>query len=77
MEIETVLIKLILIICGAIIMGTLIYGITILPMYKFLKKALSVILVLFFTGWMVNLFMGSDFISDWITTWIRHLITKF
>ncbi len=76
MEIEAILIKLILIICVALILGTLIYGISKLPLYKFLKKTLLVTLVLFFIAWTINLFMGSDFISDLITTWIRHLITQ-
>jgi membrane protein YdbS with pleckstrin-like domain len=74
MEIETVLIKLILIICGAFIIGTLIYGVNLLPAYKFIKKTLSILLVIFFAVWIVDLFKGPDFVSNLILNWVKHLL---
>ena len=74
MEIETTLIKLILIICGALIIGTLIYGINMLPAYKVIKKTLSILLIIFFVVWIVDLFMGPDFVSNWLLNWIKHLL---
>jgi hypothetical protein len=76
MEIETTLIKLILIICAALIIGTLIYGINMLPAYKIIKKTLSILLVIFFIIWIVDLFMGPDFVSNWLLNWIKHLLHK-
>jgi len=71
---ETVLIKLVLIICGALIIGTLIYGINLLPVNKLTKILVSVILLVFFAAWTTNQFMGSDFVSNWIITWVKSLI---
>ena len=75
MEVETTLIKLILIICVALIIGVLYYGINLISIYKFLKKTVSVILIISFAAWTVNLFIRSDSISNLILNWIRRLIT--
>ncbi len=75
MEVETTLIKLILIICSALIIGILYYGINSISIYKFLKKTVSVILIISFAAWSVNLFMHSDSISNLLINWIRRIIT--
>jgi uncharacterized membrane protein YwzB len=75
MEVETTLLKLILIICAALIIGILYYGINSISIYKFLKKSVSVILIISFAAWTVNLFMRSDSISNLLINWIRRLIT--
>jgi len=76
MEVETALIKLIIIICVVLVMGILIFGINRLPIFKFLKKTLSIILVIFCVAWAVNLFVGPKLLSEEITTWVKHFIAQ-